>query len=177
MSLLETVSPEKATGAVADVYREIGQALGRVPNGMQLFSASPTLLGQNWQQTGYYMRHSALSPTLLATIRLLVSQANDCDYCIDMNAAMLIERFALTADQVSALRRNPETAPFSARDKALLKLVLKAVVKREPATRAEIDALVALGWSQSDVLDAVAHGARNVSIDVILNAFAVESDF
>jgi len=177
MSLIETVPPEKATGTVADVYHDIGQALGRVPNGMQLLSASPTLLVQNWQQMGYYLRHPVLSPALLATIRLLVSQANYCDYCIDMNTAMLVNRFGVTSEQVAAMRKNPEAAPFSERERALLNLVLKTVVKRQPATRAEIDALIALGWSQSDVLDAVAHGARNVSADVMLNAFAVESDF
>lgn len=177
MSLIETVAPEQATGTVAEVYREIGQVLGRVPNGMRLYSVSPTLLAHQWQQMGYYMKHPSLSPALLATIRLLVSQANDCDYCIDMNSGMLIGMFGLTPEQVAAIRRDPEAAPFAARDRALLKLVLKTVVQRVPATRAELDALAALGWLPTDVLDAVAHGARNVSVDVLLNAFAVESDF
>lgn len=177
MSLIETVSPEKATGPVAEVYREITQALGRIPNGMQLFSASPPLLAQNWEQTAYYVRHRVLPPALLAAIRLLVSEANNCDYCIDMNAAMLIELFGLAPDQVTAMRRDPQAAPFEEKDRALLALVLRVVVERRPVTRADIDALAALGWSESDVLDAIAHGARNVAIDIILNAFSVASDF
>jgi AhpD family alkylhydroperoxidase len=177
MSLIETVHPEQATGTVAEVYRQIGQVLGRVPNGMRLYSASPALLREHWQLLGYYMRHPNLSPALLATVRLLVSEANDCEYCIDMNAGMLIGMFGLSPEQVAAIRRDPEAAPFTAKDKALLKLVLKTVVQRQPATRAELDALAALGWSSADVLDAVAHGARNVSVDVLLNAFAVENDF
>ena len=177
MSLLETLSPEHAAGEVAEVYRKMEQALGRVPNGMRLYSLSPALLVQNWQQLGYYLQHQSLSPILLATIRLLVSEANHCDYCIDMNAGMLIGRFGLTPGQVAAIRRDPEAGPFDAREKALLKLVLKSVVDRQPATRAEIDALISLGWSQADVLDAVVHGARNVTADITLNAFAVEKDF
>lgn len=177
MALIETVSPEQATGEVAEVYRNIEQALGRVPNGMQLFSLSPALLAQNWQQLSYFMQHPNLSPILLTTIRLLVSQANHCDYCIDMNAGMLIGRFGLTPDQVAVIRRDPLGGPFSDREKALLKLVLKTVVQRQPATRTEMDALIALGWSQADVLDAVVHGARNVTADIMLNAFAVEKDF
>ena len=177
MSLIETVNPEQATGTVAEVYREIGQVLGRVPNGMRLYSVSPTLLAHQWQQMGYYMQHPNLSPALLATIRLLVSQANHCEYCIDMNAGMLIGMFGLTPEQVATIRRDPSAAPFSAKDKALLQLVLKTVVQREPATDAELTALRAHGWSSADILDAVAHGARNVSVDVLLNAFAVENDF
>lgn len=177
MSLFETVSPEHATGAVAEAYRKIKQAMGRVPNGMRLFSLSPALLAQHWQQLSYYMQHPDLPPMLLATIRLLVSEANHCDYCIDMNAGMLINRFGLTQEQVAVIRRDPLAGPFSVREKALLKLVLKTVVQRQPATRAEIDALITLGWSQGDAPETVVHGARNVSTDIILNAFAVEKDF
>lgn len=177
MSLIETVHPEQATGTVAEVYRQIDQVLGRVPNGMRLLSASPTLLAQNWAQLTYYMQHPSLPPALLATIRLLVSQANDCEYCIDMNAAFLIGMFGLTPEQVAAIRRDPDAAPFAERDKALLRLVLKTVVARQPATPAELGALRAHGWSSAEILDAVAHGARNVGTDVMLNAFAVENDF
>lgn len=177
MSVIETVVPEKATGELAEVYAQIGQVLGRVPNGLRMYSQSPVLLAEYWRQLGYYMQHPTLPQALLATIRLLVSEANHCEYCIDMNAGMLINLFGLTPDQVAALRRDPEAAPFSAKDKALLRLVLKTVVKRQAATRAEIDGLTALGWSQADVLDAVAHGARSIGGDVLLNAFGVENDF
>jgi AhpD family alkylhydroperoxidase len=177
MSLIETVHPEQATGTVAEVYRQIGQVLGRVPNGMRLYSASPALLREHWQLLGYYMQHPTLSPALLAAIRLLVSQANDCEYCIDMNAGLLIGMFGLSPEQVAAIRRDPEAVPFAEREKALLRLVLKTVVRREPATSAELATLRAHGWSSAEIFEAVAHGARNVSVDVLLNAFAVENDF
>ncbi len=46
MPLIDTVTPEKANGQVAAVYGDIAKVFGRVPNAMQMFSASPAVLGQ-----------------------------------------------------------------------------------------------------------------------------------
>jgi alkylhydroperoxidase family enzyme len=177
MSLIETVVPTQATGKVAEVYGQIEQALGRVPNAMQLYSSSPALLEQQWQQIGYYMRHPRLSGALFATIRMLVSQENDCHYCIGFNAGMLIQRFGFTPEQVAATKRDPAQAPLPDAEKALLAVVLKAVNARQPVTRAEIVALTRLGWTHGDILDAVAQGARNLAVDVLFNTFQIENDF
>ena len=90
MPLIETVSPEKASGPVAEAYRDISKVFGRVPNAMQMFSASPPLLSQQWGHMGYYLKHPALSFPLLAAVRMLVSQENNCHYCIGMNGRLLI---------------------------------------------------------------------------------------
>jgi alkylhydroperoxidase family enzyme len=41
MSIISTVAPSEATGQVAQVYAQVEQALGRLPNAMKLYSASP----------------------------------------------------------------------------------------------------------------------------------------
>jgi hypothetical protein len=44
MSILRTVTPESATGEVAEIYAQIKSAWGHVPTAMQVFSAHPFLL-------------------------------------------------------------------------------------------------------------------------------------
>lgn len=177
MPLIETVIPEKANGQVAAVYRDIAQVFGRVPNAMQMFSASPALLGQQWESMGYYLKHPALSFPLLAAVRMLVSQENHCHYCIGMNGSLLINMAKWTPEQVAATKRDAMAAPLAEKEKAMLAFVLKTVAERKPVTRAEIDRLVKQGWSESDVFDAVAHGARNVAVDIVFNTFQIENDF
>jgi AhpD family alkylhydroperoxidase len=177
MSLIETVAPEKANGKVAAVYQDITKVFGRVPNAMQLYSSSPELLSQQWGAMGYYLQHPKLSFPLLAAIRMLVSQENDCDYCIGMNGTLLIQMAGWTPEQVNAAKRDARSVPLTEKDKAMLLFVLKAVAARQPVSRAEIKALQALGWSEADVLDAVAHGARNVAVDILFNTFQIENDF
>lgn len=177
MPLIDSVVPEKASGQVAEIYGDIAKIFGRVPNAMQMYSSSPALLAQQWQGMGYYFSHPHLSRPLLAAIRLLVSQENDCDYCIGFNAGMLINMAGWTAEQVAATKRDVQAAPLNEKEKTLLAFVLKAVNRREGTTRAEIDALTRLGWTHADLLDAVAHGARNVGVDIIFNTFQIENDF
>jgi alkylhydroperoxidase family enzyme len=177
MPLIDSVVPEKASGQVAEIYGDITKAFGRVPNAMQIYSSSPALLAQQWQATGYYFTHPNLTRPLLATIRMLVSQENDCGYCIGFNAGMLINMVGWTPEQVSATKHDVSAAPLSEQEKALLHFVLKAVNRRETTTRAEIDALTRLGWTHADLLDAVAHGARNVGVDIVFNTFQIENDF
>jgi len=177
MPLIETVTPEKASGPVADAYRDISKVFGRVPNAMQMFSASPALLSQQWGHMGYYLKHPALSFPLLAAVRMLVSQENKCHYCIGMNGSLLINMAKWTPEQVAATKRDAMAAPLPEKEKAMLAFVLKTVAERKPVTRPEIDKLQKLGWSESDVFDAVAHGARNVAVDIIFNTFQIENDF
>jgi alkylhydroperoxidase family enzyme len=177
MPLIDTVTPEKANGQVAAVYGDITKVFGRVPNAMQMFSASPAQLNSQWESMGYYLKHPALSFPLLAAVRMLVSKENNCHYCIGMNGGLLINMAKWTPEQVAATKHDAMAAPLSEKEKAMLAFVLKTVAERKSVTRPEIDKLAKLGWSESDVFDAVAHGARNVAVDIIFNTFQIENDF
>lgn len=176
MAMIQTISPEKAGGKVAHIYGQIHEVIGRVPNGMQLFSSSPELLEQQWQNMGYYIQHPTLSFPLLAMVRMLVSQDNQCEYCVGMNENMLINMAGLSVDQVMATKQNPQNAPLEEKDKAMLLFVLKATQNPKTVQSADLDQLKALGWTESEIMDAVFHGARNIAIDVVFNTFKIEND-
>jgi AhpD family alkylhydroperoxidase len=105
MSIISTVTPEQASGKVAEVYGQIQQMMGRVPKAFQLYSSSPVLLEQGMQQIAYYMQHPTLSFPLLAMVRMLVSQHNDCQYCVGFNESMLMQMAGLAPEQVAATRQ------------------------------------------------------------------------
>ncbi|MEW5770132.1 MAG: hypothetical protein AB1831_07165 [Pseudomonadota bacterium] len=176
MNMISMVEPDVARGDVAEMYGQIHEAMGRVPNGMRLFSSSPALLAQQWQQLGYYMQHPRLGFPLLAFVRLLVSQRHECEYCIGMNEALLIDRAGVSVDAVAAARRNPAHAPLEERDKAMLLAVLKAVEAPKSVTAEDLERLRALGWEDGDIVDAMFHGARNVAIDIMFNTFKIAAD-
>jgi uncharacterized peroxidase-related enzyme len=177
MSIIATVTPQQATGRVAEVYGQMEQVLGRVSNAFQLYSASPEMLEMQWQYLGYYFQHPTLGFPLLASIRMLVSQENDCPYCIGMNAAMLIQRAGFTVEQIAAAKANPADTPLPEKDKALLLFVLKSTRTPKSVTASDLDALRSLGWTDRDIFDAVTHGARNVAVDILFNTFKIEDDF
>ena len=177
MSLIKITPPEQAEGQLAETYRDIQNLFGMVPNALQISSANPELLANRWQATRYFRDHPTLSRALLATIRLLVSDANHCAYCVDFNAAMLINACDQTPEQVAATRQDPSQAPLSAKDKALLLFTLKSLHTPADVNSEDVAALHALGWTDRDLLDAVTHAAYNRAVDMILNTFKVERDF
>lgn len=177
MSIIATVAPQDATGRTAELYGQMREALGRVPNAFQLYSASPPVLENQWQNTGYYFRHPTLGLPLLASIRMLVSLDNDCAYCIGFNEALLVERAGFTPAQIAAAKRDPADAPLDGKDKAMLLFVLKATRTPKAVGPADLEALRRPGWTDQDIFDAVNHGARNVAVDILFNTFKVDNDF
>jgi uncharacterized peroxidase-related enzyme len=177
MSIVQTVTPEQATGKVAAIYAQVEKNFGRVYQGFQMYSASPDLMEQLFQQNSYYMRHPTLGFGLLAMIRMLVSEQNDCAYCIGFNESMLINRGGLSVEQIAAMKRDPSSAPLSEKDKAMLLFVLKGTANAKSIEKADLDALRGLGWDDRDIVDGLYHGARNAAVDIMFDAFKVENDF
>lgn len=114
---------------------------------------------------------------LTTCIRMLVSQAGNCTYCIDMNAGMLVNMAGWTPEQVAATRADYRDSPLSEREKNLLGLVLKSTRDSNQISSHDLQAARDAGWSDSEILDAVNHGARMVASDILINGFKVERDF
>jgi uncharacterized peroxidase-related enzyme len=177
MPVIATASPDNATGKVAETYSNITSTIGFVPNAMKIYSSSPVLLENIWSQISFYMKHPTLSFPLLAAIRMLVSSKQDCEYCVGFNQAMLVNHAGWPQEQVSAAMKDPASAPFAEKDKALLLYVLDALAAPKKLEKARIDALHELGWSDSEILEAVHHAAQNVAEDMVFNTFRIERDY
>jgi alkylhydroperoxidase family enzyme len=177
MTIIQTVSPHQASGKVAQIYTQIEQRFGRIHNGFQMYSASPDLMEQLAQQNAYYLQHPTLNFALLAMIRMLVSEQNNCTYCIGFNEALLIEHCDLSPEQLAATRRDPASAPLNEKDKAMLLFVLKGTKDPKSIGSAHLDALRNFGWTDRDIIDGLFHGARNSAVDIMFDAFKVENDF
>ncbi len=177
MPYIATVSPENATGKLAETYADITSTIGFVPNAMKIYSSSPALLENIWSQISFYMKHPTLSFPLLAAIRMLVSNKQECEYCVGFNQAMLVNHAGWTQEQVTESMKDPASSPFNEKDKALLIYVLDALNSPKKLERARIDALHGLGWSDSEILEAVHHAAQNVAEDMVFNTFRIERDY
>ncbi|MDD5158677.1 MAG: hypothetical protein PHI47_09420 [Sulfuricurvum sp.] len=174
MPLIQTIAPEEATGEVAKLYKVI-EAMGRtVGNNAQLLSISPELLRQQMDFIKFYMKHPTLSMPLLAAIRIMVSSGEECQFCIDYNTGMLINLAGWTFDQVAEMRKDPKSANLPQREIAMLLLAIKAVRIAHSVNPDDLDTLREMGWSDSDILDAVSHATRMLATDIIFNTFKIE---
>jgi uncharacterized peroxidase-related enzyme len=176
MPLIQTIAPEDATGELAKIYKVIEAMRGTVGNNAQLFSVSPELLRQQMDFIRFYMNHPTLSMPLLAAIRIMVSSGEECQFCIDYNTGMLINMAGWTFDQVTEMRKDPKSANLPERETAMLLLAIKAVRITHSVNADDLDTLREMGWSDSDILDAVSHATRMLATDIIFNTFKIENN-
>jgi len=175
MSLIPVTPPAKAEGKLAELYASAEQFFGAVPNNVQMLGVSPAILENQMYLAQYFMKHPTLSSPLLSMIRMLVARACKSEYCDTFNVGLL-KRFGFSQEQIDAARFDPEKAPLSEKEKALLLFVLKATDNPHSIAAADVDKMRSLGWADPDIFDAVAHGARAVSTNIIFDVFKVDQD-
>jgi alkylhydroperoxidase family enzyme len=175
MALVKTTPPEKAEGKLAELYAEVEQMFGRVPNNARMLGVSPALLENQLQLMEHYMGHPTLSTPFLAMVRMLVSKACRTPYCQNLNAGLLMKA-GLAKEQIAAMQADPAQAPLDEKQKALLLFVLKSCDNPHSVTAEDMDEIRSLGWGEADILDAVAHGARMVGTNIIFNTFKIDQD-
>ncbi|MCI4406047.1 MAG: hypothetical protein JHC35_02025, partial [Sulfuricurvum sp.] len=115
------------------------------------------------------------SMPLLAAIRIMVSSGEECQFCIDYNTGMLINMAGWTFDQVTEMRKDPKSANLPERETAMLLLAIKAIRNAHGVSANDLDTLREMGWSDSDILDAVNHATRMLATDIIFNTFKIEN--
>jgi len=177
MSLLETVNPEQAEGRVGELYNIFKDTIGFIPNAFRLYSVNPEMLEQHWQYLSYHINHPTLSGKLMVMIRLLVSTAQHCEYCVNINTHLLNKELGMAMTEILAIKNDPDNAPLEPREKALLKFVVKATLDSNSVNKSDIDVLHESGCSDQEIFDALHHGARQVAADILFNAFKIENDF
>lgn len=174
MPIIKTIEPEEATGELANLYKVVKAMWGTVGNNAQLVSVSPELLRQQIDFIKFYRNHPTLSMPLLAAIRIMVSSGEECQFCIDYNTGMLINLAGWTFDQVTEMRKDPNSANLPEREIAMLNLAIKAIRNAHGVSANDLDTLREMEWSDSDILEAVNHATRMLATDIIFNTFKIE---
>jgi uncharacterized peroxidase-related enzyme len=175
MALLNLTEQKDATGRVAEIYESMMNTMGFIPNAFKVFSPSAHVLDKQYGNLGYFMRHKTLGGKLLAFIRLLVSDKEECAYCVGINSGILLQ-YGVLPEAIGEIKKDPSKAPLDEKEMAMLLFVLKVVKDSNSTTQADVDALRKLGWTDADILEATYHGTTQISADKIFNAFKIEQE-
>jgi uncharacterized peroxidase-related enzyme len=154
MTFIETVPPDEATGAVADVYDSDRAVHGHVPNFAQAFSLQPAAYTA-WRElngaikAGMDLRRYELA-TVAAARRLRSS------YCMLAHGSVLADRF-MDADAVRAIAADPADAGtgLDALDRAVMELAEKVADDATAVTQEDVDRLRELGLPDAEILGVV----------------------
>ncbi len=170
MFQIATVSPDQATGTVAELYAAFPPELG-IPEPALLLSASPGYMERYFSTMRYFRTHPSLSAPLLASIRYAVAAKAGHVACVDWNGCVLNKMGAGPAD-LEALRAGAGETILDGRENAMLKFVLKAVDNPAAVGPQDLDALRSLNYADSDIFDALAHAGNMLAGALMYKTFA-----
>ena len=173
MALIETVSPEKAEGQAKKIYDTMLNTAGVIPTPLQLASASPWMLDMMWRSIQYYTQHPNLGFGLLSSIRYLVAQHYDYAFCTNFNKNFL-KMQGMSENDIEKIAEDPLQAPLDDRDRVMLAFVMKAIKTPDAVVKEDTDQLHDLGWTDSDILDALAHGTNMIGSSILMKTFKMD---
>jgi alkylhydroperoxidase family enzyme len=176
MSLITTTDPQQAEGGVARIYNEVQEMFGYVPNGLQLDSVDPERMALHWNGILATLNHPTLSQTFFTCLRYLIAEAGRCEYCIGINAGMLINMHGIPLEVVNGMLEDPTLAPLDEKEKALLLFALRMVKDSNSSSSEDIAALKGVGCSEREIYDTVSNASQMVAGDMVLNVFKVQPD-
>jgi uncharacterized peroxidase-related enzyme len=141
---LATVTPANQA-----IFAQLEKGLGMVPNLYATMAWSEHALGT---YLALQNAKSSLKAKEREVINLVVSQVNDCAYCLAAHTA-LGGMVGFTPEQIVEIRKGG--ASFDARLDALARLVKSAAERRGHAAPELVDAFFAAGYTEANLVDAV----------------------
>ena len=161
----EQVSPDNQA-----IFDNLKKMLSFVPNLYATFAHSATALGTylNLQNA-----KSSLNAKQREIVNLVVSQVNDCEYCLAAHTAVG-KMVGFTEAQILEIRSG--RASFDPKLDALARFVREVAEKRGHVAVADTEAFLAAGWSEGAVVDVIMavgdkiisnylHGVTKVAVD------------
>lgn len=170
--LLKTVGPGESSGEMEKIYQAFVDTVGMVSPPFLMLSASPGIQALQAKTINYYTEYSNLSPLLMALIRYLTAVALEMGPCVEFNARTLTAH-GLTEEQVADLKMNPAAAPLDEKNGWLLAFVIKAVRTPETVSESHIVKLRELGWTDTDIFDALYLSCMMVGMGTMMKALKV----
>ncbi len=138
---------EEVSPANQGIFDHMQSAFGRVPNLYATFAMNETALGD---YLALQNRKSTLSAKEREIINLVVSQVNDCKYCIPAHTAVG-KMNGFTDEQILQIRR--AQVSFDDKYAALARFVKETTVNRGRPSENAVDAFFEAGYTKANLVD------------------------
>lgn len=172
MARLNVVTPAQATGRTKELYAAIEGAIGMVPNIYQGLGNSPTAL-EGALHTDGLLKKGQLNGAEIEAIKLAVSEAYGCTYCLAAHT-LLGKKAGLTdADTLSIRRGTPQQPKIG----ALVKFVNAVLHPQSRISDAQLAAVKAAGYNDAQLAEIVQTVAQTVYTNLFNRVHQTATDF
>jgi uncharacterized peroxidase-related enzyme len=173
MTFIETIPPERAEGAAAEIYDADRETYGHVPNFTQAFSHRPDVYAA-WQRLNGTLK-AGMDLRRYELVTIAAARRLHSSYCMLAHGSVLAARF-LAADAVRAVVADHRSAGLADIDVAIMDLAEKLADDATSVTQADIDRLRGLGLSDGDITNVVLAAAARCFFSKALDALGAQAD-
>jgi uncharacterized peroxidase-related enzyme len=150
MARLHTLALPDATGHAAQLFSAVKSAVGKVPNSyIGIGGNSPIALEAVLNLEGA-IKKSSLSAKDVEVVKLVVSEATGCDYCLAAHTLMS-KKLGFGREAILALRHAQPSG--DARNDALAKFTLSLITTTGTVPAAAVDAVKQAGFNDAQIVD------------------------
>ncbi len=172
MSRLNIVKPDQAAGQTKALYEAITKAVGMVPNIYQGVGNSPAAL-EGLLQIGAALDKGQLSKAEIEAVKLAVSEAYGCTYCLAAHT-LLGKKAGLSDAETINIRRGAATQPKLA---ALVRFVNIAIQPKGRITDDDLRAVKAAGYNDAQIAEVLLVIAQTVFTNLFNRVHQTPLDF
>ena len=153
MSFLKTQPENTATGEVEKLYKETRDDMGYIPNFVKAFSHRPEVMASFNQFLASIRDNMDLRRYELVTLAAAKEMKNS--YCMLAHGSVVLREFH-DAEDLTKIANDPETAPLSEEDRAIMAFAAKVVRDASSTTEVDVEMLRAHGLSDAEIFDITA---------------------
>ena len=174
MTFIETVPPEQAEGAVAELYETDREMFGFVPNFTKAFSLRPEAYAGWRALNGAIRKNMDLRRYELAT--LAAARSLRSSYCMLAHGSLLVDKFDMEGEAVRDVAADHRSAGLDAVDLAVMDLAEKVAADATATTEADYEPLRWLGLSDEEIFGVVLAAAARCFFSKVLDAIGTRPD-
>ena len=174
MAHIELPEFEDMTPAIQDKARPILEKTGKLGEIFKLLAIDEKVyFATDVMIQKYLLDETTLSYDIKEAIALLISKENGCKMCVDVHKS-IAKMLGLSDEKIEEILQGVEAINTNDADKALLNFCIKAAKKDSyKILKEEIVALKDMGWSDTQVIEAVAITGYFNYINTLSNVFGL----
>lgn len=165
---------EDMTPSIQDRARPILEKTGKLGEIFKLMAMDEKIyFATDMMIQKYLLDETTLSYDTKEAIALLVSKENGCKMCVDVHKG-IAKMLGLSDEKIEKILEGVDAMNIDAKEKALLNFCLRAAQKDSyKILKEEIDAIRDLGYSDAQILEAVAITGYFNYINTLSNVFGL----
>lgn len=154
MSFVGTVEESQAGPRLREIYREMREKFGFLPNYYQALGRNLAIAEGHQALARGLMQDGALPLALKEQIGLVVSGLNTASYCIAAHMELL-NKMGIERPLGRKLATNYEGAPVEEKTKALFRFADKLTLRPADVNESDVELLRQAGWPDEAIYEAI----------------------